>query len=134
MPIAEDAYQGQPNPHAWMSPKLAEIYVENIRKAFTKLDPATPRLTAAMPRPTAPVAQPRSRTPRQPVGDPPAQRVLAHLRGEPFSLSGPGITGLEEAYLWPVNAESQVDPQTHGAVDRPGARSVRCRRCSVRAR
>lgn len=36
--IAEDAYQGKPNPHAWMSPKNALIYVENIRKALVKLD------------------------------------------------------------------------------------------------
>ncbi|MDX2243220.1 MAG: zinc ABC transporter substrate-binding protein [Leptolyngbyaceae cyanobacterium bins.302] len=38
--IAEDAYQGKPNPHAWMSPKNALIYVENIRKALVEQDPA----------------------------------------------------------------------------------------------
>src|SRR4029453_19674445 len=26
MPIAEDSYQGKPNPHAWMSPRNVQIY------------------------------------------------------------------------------------------------------------
>jgi manganese transport system substrate-binding protein len=37
--ISEDAYKGKPNPHAWMSPKNALIYVENIREALVELDP-----------------------------------------------------------------------------------------------
>ncbi|MCY7367713.1 MAG: zinc ABC transporter substrate-binding protein, partial [Chamaesiphon sp.] len=37
--ISADSYQGKPNPHAWMSPQNALIYVENIRKALVKLDP-----------------------------------------------------------------------------------------------
>ena len=39
LPIAAGPYGGKPNPHAWMSPKNALIYVENIRNAFIKLDP-----------------------------------------------------------------------------------------------
>eukprot|EP01035_Chromulina_nebulosa_P065803 gene65803-90033_t len=38
--IEEGPYVGKPNPHAWMSPTNAVIYVENIRKALVKLDPA----------------------------------------------------------------------------------------------
>ena len=38
--ITEGPYNGKPNPHAWMSPNNALIYVENIRKAFAKHDPA----------------------------------------------------------------------------------------------
>jgi manganese/iron transport system substrate-binding protein len=38
--IEEGPYSGKPNPHAWMSPSNAVIYVENIRKALVKLDPA----------------------------------------------------------------------------------------------
>ncbi len=37
--IREGPYEGKPNPHAWMSPADALIYVENIRKALTELDP-----------------------------------------------------------------------------------------------
>ncbi|MFX5578594.1 zinc ABC transporter substrate-binding protein, partial [Acinetobacter baumannii] len=40
MGITEGPYLGKPNPHAWMSPANAIIYVENIRKALVKLDPA----------------------------------------------------------------------------------------------
>src|SRR3546814_20998047 len=38
--IAADAYAGRPNPHAWMSPLNAQIYVENMVAAFSELDPA----------------------------------------------------------------------------------------------
>src|SRR5687768_12688112 len=37
--IEEGPYTGKPNPHAWMSPSNAVIYVENIRKALVNLDP-----------------------------------------------------------------------------------------------
>jgi hypothetical protein len=33
MGITDGPYNGKPNPHAWMSPSNALIYVENIRKA-----------------------------------------------------------------------------------------------------
>src|SRR5262245_45622394 len=38
--IDEGPYSGKPNPHSWMSLSNAKIYVENIRKALTKIDPA----------------------------------------------------------------------------------------------
>ncbi|BCQ40436.1 hypothetical protein ERHA54_30390 [Erwinia rhapontici] len=40
MGISEGPYSGKPNPHAWMSPKNALIYVDNIRDALVKHDPA----------------------------------------------------------------------------------------------
>ena len=40
MGIKEGPYTGKPNPHAWMSPRNALLYVENIRKAFAEYDPA----------------------------------------------------------------------------------------------
>ncbi len=39
MGIGEGPYTGKPNPHAWMSPSSALIYVENIRKALVQHDP-----------------------------------------------------------------------------------------------
>ena len=39
MGISEGPYSGKPNPHAWMSPSNALVYVENIRKALAKFDP-----------------------------------------------------------------------------------------------
>lgn len=40
MGISEGPYDGKPNPHAWMSPDNALIYVDNIRDALVKYDPA----------------------------------------------------------------------------------------------
>lgn len=40
LPIREGPYSGIPNPHAWMSPSNALIYIENIRKALVEHDPA----------------------------------------------------------------------------------------------
>jgi len=37
--ILEGPYLGKPNPHAWMSPDLALIYVANIKKGLVELDP-----------------------------------------------------------------------------------------------
>ena len=48
--IGEDAYAGKPNPHAWMSPVNAQIYVDNMVTALTELDPATPRTSRPTPR------------------------------------------------------------------------------------
>ncbi|NYS35271.1 zinc ABC transporter substrate-binding protein, partial [Streptococcus danieliae] len=39
MGIGEGPYNGKPNPHAWMSPDYALIYVDNIRDALEKYDP-----------------------------------------------------------------------------------------------
>ena len=40
MGIGEGPYNGKLNPHAWMSPDNALIYVDNIRDALVKYDPA----------------------------------------------------------------------------------------------
>src|SRR5690606_25149230 len=40
MGIVEGPYTGKPNPHAWMSPTNALVYVENIRTALVQHDPA----------------------------------------------------------------------------------------------
>ncbi|MDX1679676.1 MAG: zinc ABC transporter substrate-binding protein, partial [Akkermansiaceae bacterium] len=37
--IQSGPYDGKPNPHAWMAPKNAAIYVDNIRDALIEIDP-----------------------------------------------------------------------------------------------
>ncbi len=110
LPITEDAYQGKPNPHAWMSPRLAEIYVDNIREAFSQLDPANAgdyRRRAEDYRRQLRALDQELR--RELATIPAARRVLASCEGA-FTYLAKDY-GLDEAYLWPVNAESQVTPQ-----------------------
>ncbi len=110
LPIAGDAYQGKPNPHAWMSPRLAKVYVENIRRALTALDPPGARTYRRNAERYGAQLDALDRELRASLARiPPARRVLATCEGA-FSYLARDY-GLTEAYLWPVNAESQVTPQ-----------------------
>ncbi|TDK39500.1 metal ABC transporter substrate-binding protein [Rhizobium deserti] len=108
--IAGGAYQGRPNPHAWMSPENAIIYVENIRKGLTQIDPSHADLYAA----NAKAYADRIRAQVKPIRDalaklPEEHRWLVTSEGA-FSYLARDF-GLKELYLWPVNADSQGTPQ-----------------------
>ncbi len=117
-------YEGKPNPHAWMSTDNAAIYVENIRRALTTLDPAgadeyrrraadyTRRLQAV------------GREVRASLQDVPEERrALVTCEGA-FSYIARDL-GLREAYLWPVNAEQEGTPkQIASTVEFVRAREV----------
>ena len=108
--IGEGPYTGKPNPHAWMSPKNALIYVENIRKALVKYDPknaATYNANAAAyaEKIKAMDAPLRERLAAIPEG----QRWLVTSEGA-FSYLARDY-GLRELYLWPINADQQGTPQ-----------------------
>lgn len=110
MPVTQGAYAGQANPHAWISPVNAERYVANAAAAFTRLDPAHARDYAA--NAAAYTAQLRALH-AEVLADlaaiPPAQRVLVTCEGA-FSYLARDA-GLTEAYLWPVNADSEGSPR-----------------------
>ncbi len=115
MAIAGGAYQGKPNPHAWMSPDNALIYVENIRKALAQIDPAHADVYAA----NAKAYSDKIRETVQPIRDalqalPEDHRWLVTSEGA-FSYLARDF-GLKELYLWPVNADSQGTPQQVRAV------------------
>ena len=114
--IASDAYRGKPNPHAWMSPKNALIYVENIRKAFVKLDPAGAATFNANARNySAQIRAVDARLKPQLARLPAKQRALVTCEGA-FSYLTRDY-GLSEHYLWPVNAEAgQGTPRQIKAV------------------
>jgi len=110
MGITEGPYTGKPNPHAWMSPNNALIYVENIRKALVKADPAHAadydKNAAAYSAEIKAVDQPlRTRLAAIPQG----QRWLVSSEGA-FSYLARDY-GLKELYLWPINADEQGTPK-----------------------
>jgi len=115
MAIAGGAYQGKPNPHAWMSPENALIYVENIRKALVGIDPAN---TETYNR-NAKTYSDKIRAAVQPMRDalsklPETNRWLVTSEGA-FSYLARDF-GMKELYLWPVNADSQGTQQQVKAV------------------
>ncbi|WP_158890801.1 MULTISPECIES: metal ABC transporter substrate-binding protein [unclassified Pseudomonas] len=108
--IAHGPYAGKPNPHAWMSPRAALIYVDNIRDALVQHDPAQAdtyrrnaeayktRITATL----EPLRQQLQAIPEQ-------RRWLVSSEGA-FSYLARDL-GLKELYLWPINADAQGTPQ-----------------------
>lgn len=108
--IAQGPYAGKPNPHAWMSPRAALIYVDNIRDALVAHDPGQAdiyrrnaeayktRITATL----EPLRQQLQAIPEQ-------RRWLVSSEGA-FSYLAHDL-GLRELYLWPINADAQGTPQ-----------------------
>lgn len=108
--ISEGDYQGKPNPHTWMSPRNAVIYVENIRKAFVKLDPqnaATYNNNAKTY--TAKIKALDARLQKAVQTLPENRRFLVSCEGA-FSYLARDY-GLKEVYMWPINAEQQGTPR-----------------------
>lgn len=113
--ISSGPYEGRPNPHAWMSPVSAQIYVENIRKALVQHDPDnaetynanaaaySEKLEAAL----EPLRQQLSSIPSD-------ERWLVTSEGA-FSYLARDI-GFKELFLWPINADAQGSPQQVKAV------------------
>lgn len=110
MPIREGEYKGNPNPHAWMSPANAKIYIENIRKALVKYDPENAEIynqnakkyAEQIAQLDAPLRERLSRIPED-------KRWLVSSEGA-FSYLTKDY-GFKEVYLWPINAEEQGSPQ-----------------------
>ncbi len=110
LPIATGSYEGKPNPHAWMSLDNALVYVDNIRDAFVEHDPdnaETYRANAEAYKSeiTAAIAPLRARVQEVPA----AQRWLVSCEGA-FSYLARDF-GMQELYLWPMNADETGTPQ-----------------------
>lgn len=108
--ITEGPYNGKPNPHAWMSPQNALIYVGNIRDAFVKYDPDN----AATYTRNAETYKQKIQQTIEPLRNelakiPADKRWLVTSEGA-FSYLANDF-GLKELYLWPINADQQGTPQ-----------------------
>ena len=108
--IDEGPYKGKPNPHAWMSPGNAVIYVENIRKALVKLDPANAAIYTANAKAYSAKFSAVERTVRAELEKiPQEQRWLVSSEGAfPYLARN---FGMKELFLWAVNADQQGTPQ-----------------------
>lgn len=105
------------NPHAWMSPRVGVRYVERIADTLAALDPAhaagyRSRATAY----AAQVAALGDRLALRLAALPAQRRVLVTCEGAFGFLAHDA--GLDEAYLWPVNAERQGTPRQVASVIR----------------
>lgn len=110
MGISEGPYNGKPNPHAWMSAENALIYVDNIRDALVKYDPANAQTyqqnaTAYKAKIQATLAPVRAQLDTLPAD----KRWLVTSEGA-FSYLARDYD-LKELYLWPINADQQGTPQ-----------------------
>lgn len=108
--IGEGPYNGKPNPHAWMSPDNALIYVDNIRDALVKYDPAHAEIyrqnAAAYKQKITAALDPL----RQQIAAIPEQKRWMVTSEGAFSYLARDL-GMKELYLWPINADQQGTPQ-----------------------
>jgi manganese/iron transport system substrate-binding protein len=110
MGITEGPYNGKANPHSWMSPANAVIYVENIRKALVKLDPENAKTYDA---------NAAAYTAKLKAVDAPIRAKLAEIPADRrWLVSSEGAFSylirnydMKELYLWPVNADEEGTPK-----------------------
>ena len=110
MSIAEGPYTGKPNPHAWMSPEAAVIYVENIRKALAEHDPENAETYAANAKAYTEKIRATAEPTRAALAAIPEERRWLVTSEGAFSYLARDF-GLKELYLWPINADQQGTPQ-----------------------
>lgn len=108
--IEEGPYTGKPNPHAWMSPRNAIIYVENIRRALVQLDPANASTYNANAAAYTEKFKQIEVSVRAELAKLPAdQRWLVTSEGA-FPYLARNFE-LQQLFLWAVNADQQGTPQ-----------------------
>ena len=122
--IGEGPYAGKPNPHAWMSPRNARIYVENIRRALVEIDPAnatTYNANAAAY--STKFVELEDYLRRELTAIPAEQRWLVTSEGAFSYLTRDFELG--ELFLWAVNADQQGTPQqVRRVIDAVRARRI----------
>lgn len=115
IPISGGQYEGKANPHAWMGLENAMVYVDNIAKALAGVDPANAatyaaNATAYKAELSAVIGPLRDRIAALPED----RRWLVTCEGA-FSYLARDL-GLQELYLWPINADQQGSPRQVRAV------------------
>lgn len=104
--ITEGPYAGKPNPHAWMAPANAAIYVENIRKALVEVDPDNAEIYNA---------NAKAYTEKLLQLDEPVRAKLANIPvDQRWLVTSEGAFSylcenydLKPLYIWPTNSATQ---------------------------
>lgn len=113
--ISGGGYDGKPNPHAWMSPDNALIYVENIREALAEVDPEHAEAYAANAKAYSDKIRAEIEPMKAQIAALPAEKRWLVTSEGAFSYLARDL-GLKELFLWPVNADAQGTPQQVRAV------------------
>ena len=108
--ISEDSYKGKPNPHAWISPKRGKIYIDIIANRLSDLEPEKSQLFKT----NAAIYKNKLNQIDKDFSFflntlEKRKKYLVSCEGA-FSYLANDY-GMKEAYLWPVNAESQITPK-----------------------
>lgn len=108
--IAQGAYEGKANPHAWMGLDNAQVYVDNIAAALSEHDPDNAETYEA----NAAAYKQELRDTLEPLRAqiaeiPEEKRWLVTCEGA-FSYLARDF-GMKELYLWPMNADQTGTPQ-----------------------
>ena len=113
--IVEDAYKGKPNPHAWISPKRGIIYVDTLSRALSELKPQSKTVFKK----NAEIYKNKLLE----IDEDFSLFLNTLKKNQKYLVSCEGAFtyltndyGLKEAYLWPVNAESQITPKRMAKV------------------
>ena len=113
--IGEDAYKGKPNPHAWISPKRGIIYVDTLSRALSELKPQSKIVFKK----NAEIYKNKLLE----IDEDFSLFLNTLKKNQKYLVSCEGAFtyltndyGLKEAYLWPVNAESQITPKRMAKV------------------
>jgi manganese/iron transport system substrate-binding protein len=108
--IEEGPYVGKPNPHSWMSLTNAVIYVENIRKALVKIDPANEAAYTANAAAYTAKFKAIDEQVRTKLASIPAERRWLVTSEGAFPYLARNLQ-MKELFLWAVNADQQGTPQ-----------------------
>ena len=108
--ISEDFYKGKPNPHAWISPKRGIQYVDILVDSLSELRPSKRMIFKE---------NGKNYKDKLIKLDKEFTLFINNLnKDRRYLVSCEGAFsyltndyGLEEVYLWPVNAESQITPK-----------------------
>lgn len=110
MGIGEGPYEGQPNPHAWMSHDSALVYIDNIAAALSEHDPDNAETYAANAEAYKAKIEAMAAPMRDALAEIPEERRWLVTSEGAFSYLARDL-GLKELYLWPINADAQGTPQ-----------------------